>query len=239
MKGVWKWESFKGWFSDISVNSYGDFTGIGREGKVYGYDKESKKWVEYTGGVKDASAVALMANNEVFICRKEIIQRFIPDKGSKYKGHWRKINGCCIDIDSDGYKELIVIGCDKHADGNGIWRNLGGDYNQWKRILGQALTVGVGSGGHIVVSNNKNKIFWKTNHSSKWIETPGLAKDVTVGVGGVIVVIGTDNHLHYSTVPGSRPQFEKTNGMGFRVSAWSWRNPMVVGMEHEIWIAQK
>jgi len=225
--------------SDISVNSYNDFSVIGQEGTVLGWDKELKRYKQYPGKMKGASAIALASNNEVFICKGNTIHRFIPQKDDRFKGVWKKIPGCCKDIDTDGYGLVVVVGCDKFAHGFGIWVNLGGDYHKWKRILGEAMTVGVGSRGHIVVSNKENDIFWKDNKDAKWIKTPGKAIDVTVSVGGRIVVLGTDHHVYFSKTEGSRPQFEQNNGMGYRISAWSWRNPMVVGMDHMAWLAEK
>ncbi len=234
---MWKWNSFKGWTSDISVNSYNHFAAVGGGGRVYGWDKELKRWKEYPGARKGVKAIAINADNSLFTCRGKIIERFIPHKGKKFKGKWHRIPGCCNDIDTNGFHWLVAIGCDKHANGYGIWWNLGGHYKKWKRILGEANNISLGSRGHIVVRNKHFDIFWKDNRLKRWIKTVGKAKDVTVSVGGRMVVIGTDNHVYWSKIAGSRPQWVKNNGMGYRISCWSWRNPMVVGMDHAAWRA--
>ena len=235
---LWKWKSFNGWISDISVNSFNNFAAIGTSGTVHGWDKPLKRWREYPGGKKGGLSLTIMGNDEVFVCFATTIERFIPDKNERFKGRWIKIPGCCKDIDSDGFGLLVVVGCDKHQFGFGIWRNLGGNYNNWKRLLGQAVRIGVGSRGHIVVSNNKKDIFWKDSWDKVWQKVPGKAHDVTVSVGGRIVVIGTDQHIWASSTEGYRAQFQQNNGMGYRVSCWNWRFPMVVGMDHAAWRAE-
>jgi len=241
-KQLWNWQSFGGWISDISVNSYNDFAAIGGSGTIWGWETELKRWRQYPGNKSGGIAITILANNDLFVCFRNHMEIFRTDKKNKdrFKGTWSKIPGCCRDIDSDGYNLLMAIGCDVYPHGNGIWRNHGGPaFNQWSRVSGQALTIAVGSLGHIVVNNKQNNIYYKENINSQWVMTSGKAKDVSISVGGRIVVIGMDNHIYWSKKGGSRPEWVKNNGMGFRVSTWSWRNPMVVGMDHAGWRAIK
>ncbi len=236
---IWKWKSFGGGIHDISVNSYDDFAAIGNGGTVYSWDRGLHRWRQVVGNRKGASAITLLANNEIFICRGKIIERFIPSPKDRFHGKWIRIPGCCKDLDSNGFHLLAAIGCDKHPAGFGIWQNLGGNYRSWKRILGAGINIALGSQGHVVVRNSHKQIFWKRNYKTKWIKTPGAALDVTVSVGGRMVVIGTDHHVYFGKHFGSRPQWVKNNGMGYRISCWSWRNPYVVGMNRRAYKALK
>jgi len=238
---LWKWQSFHGWLTDISVNSLNEFAAIGQGGKIMGYDNAGKRWKDYPGNKKGGISITLLQGHKVFVCFKNKIEMFTPKSpkiADRFEGVWKRIQGCCRDIDSSDNDEIIIIGCKNLKHGHNIQRNLGGNYQKWADIWGQAVRIGVGSEGHIVVSNKDKDIFWKKNINAPWIKTPGKAHDVSVSVGGVIVVIGTDQHVYYSTVPGPRPQFVKNNGMGYRVSCWSWRSPMVVGMDHAAFRAE-
>ncbi len=233
----WRWKSYGGWISDISINSFDEIAAVGGRGTVWGWDALTWKWKQYPGRRTGVRTIAFSNENVVWVCRGNVIEKFVPFHSYRFHGKWIRIPGCCRDVDVGANNFVAVIGCDNHRWGNGIWRNLGGNNRRWARIPGQADNIGLGPRGQLAVRNRGRRLFWKYKWNSRWIMTSGLGYDITVTSGGRMMVIGLDHHVWWSRKPGPRPSWVKNNGMGFRVTAWSWRYPVVVGMNHAYWHA--
>jgi len=234
----WTWTQKKGYLKDVSINSYGDYAGADGKKRLWGLNQMTGRWRRYPGNKVGITALAFSNENVLWICRNKVIERYEPFHSNKFKGRWIRVPGCCNDIDIGANNLVVAIGCDNYRYGFGIWRNLGGDFSKWKRIPGQADTVGVGGRGQIAVSNRVKDIFYTYNKRTPWTKTEGKAIDVSVTDDGNMVVIGTDNHVYYSTVPGPKPKWSKDQAKGYRISARQWRHPVVVGMDHSLWHAK-
>lgn len=237
---AWHWKNRRGFVKDLSLNSYNDFVSIDGRNTLWGVDRMTNRWKRYPGGRTGVLAAAFGNDNTVWICRGNIIEKFIPFHSDKFKGRWVTIPGCCRDIDIGANGFVAVIGCDNHRWGFGIWRNLGGDGRRWARVDGQADRIAVGGRGQMVVKNRGRSIFWKYSYSTAWVHTSGAALDVAVTSNGRMVVIGTDHHVYWSRTIGPRPQWVKNNGAGYAISTRTLntkRNLMVVGMDHQLWRA--
>jgi hypothetical protein len=235
---LWVWKPTRGFLKDVSVNSFNEFAAVSGRGVLWGIDQMTNRWRRYPGAKTGITAVAFSNENVVWICRGNVIEKFIPFHSKKFYGRWVRIPGCCRDIDIGADNFVAVIGCDNHQWGMGIWRNLGGDNRRWARIAGQADNIAVGARGQIVVKNRGRRFFWKYRWNSNWIMTPGAGYDVALSGNGRMLAIGLDHHVYWSRTIGPKPTWVKNNGMGFRITARKWRNPTVVGMDHALWTAK-
>ena len=236
-KSVWQWKTRNGFIRDASMNTYSEYVAIAGNSILWGIDTYRNRWRQYPGGKRGVLAAAFSNENVVWICRGNVIEKFIPKFSHKFYGRWVRVPGCCRDIDIGANGFVAVIGCDNHTWGYGIWRNLGGDGRRWARIPGEADRIAVGSRGQIVVKNRGKRFFWKYSWNANWIMTGGAGNDVALTNDGKMVVIGTDYHVYHSTTVGPNVHWVKNNGMGTAISARHiGKNGLIVaGMDRKPW----
>lgn len=226
----WTWNNLGGSLRDIAVNSFNRIGAIDRYGRPVGFDVLSHKWRLYPGGRRNAQAVAFANDNTLYICRGNIIEKFVPFHSDRFHGRWQRINGCCRDISVGSNGFLAVIGCDNHRYGFGVWRYIG--RNKWAKMSGEATRIDVGPRGQIGVINRSYSVFFRYSYRSNWYPINSVRGfDITITNTAGIIVVGTNHRLYFSSGLSHRPRFTYNPMQANKVSSWSWRRPFVIGID--------